>query len=72
MSRAPEFGIKPTTFETIDIHVRAGRRHAKGRSVRRCRHGHVYRFDANWYAVRKDVAMTGEVTCEVASYQLVV
>ena len=62
-SRAPEFGIKPTTFETIDIHVHVpeGATPKDGPSAGVAMVTSIVSM-LTGIAVRKDVAMTGEVT----------
>ena len=62
-SRAPEFGIKPTTFETIDIHVHVpeGATPKDGPSAGVAMVTSIVSM-LTGIPVRKDVAMTGEVT----------
>ncbi|MBG02638.1 MAG: endopeptidase La [Rhodospirillaceae bacterium] len=62
-SRAPEFGIKPTTFETIDIHVHVpeGATPKDGPSAGVAMVTSIVSV-LTGIPVRKDVAMTGEVT----------
>ena len=62
-SRAPEFGIKPTTFESIDIHVHVpeGATPKDGPSAGVAMVTSIVSV-LTGIPVRKDVAMTGEVT----------
>ncbi len=62
-SRAPEFGIKPTTFEGIDIHVHVpeGATPKDGPSAGVAMVTSIVSV-LTGIPVRKDVAMTGEVT----------
>ncbi len=62
-SRAPSFGIKPTTFEAIDIHVHVpeGATPKDGPSAGVAMVTSIVSVLTN-IPVRKDVAMTGEVT----------
>ena len=62
-SRAPEFGIKPTTFESIDIHVHVpeGATPKDGPSAGVAMVTSIVSMLTS-IPVRKDVAMTGEVT----------
>ena len=62
-SRADYLGIDPDFNETSGhAHPRARGRHPQGRSVRRHHHGDRPGFGAHRIPVRKDVAMTGEIT----------
>ncbi len=62
-SRAPQFGIKPTTFESIDIHVHVpeGATPKDGPSAGVAMVTSIVSV-LSGIPVRKDVAMTGEVT----------
>ena len=62
-ARSPSYGVKPSVFGAQG-HPRppARRRGAEGRPVGGRRHGDGDHLDADRHPVRRDVAMTGEVT----------
>ena len=62
-SKSPDFGVKPTVFERSDIHVHV----PEGATLQRWAlcwdsHGNIYCVYANDVPIKRDVAMTGEVT----------
>ena len=56
------YGIKPTVFEKTDVHVHVPEGATPKDGPRPGRHGHGHRSVLTGIPVRKDVAMTGEVT----------
>jgi ATP-dependent Lon protease len=61
--RAVAFGIKPPLFDNCDIHVHVPEGATpKDGPRRRRRHGHRDRLGDDRHSVRRDLAMTGEIT----------